>query len=269
MRRPTGRKCTSLTESSGRTNRSKMISTDLCSPDVDVTRMGFCLELGIEEYGKIFEIQQKLNRARRNGAIPDTVILLEHYPCLTIGRKGGFDHILADDRILEREGIKVYETDRGGDVTYHGPGQLVCYPILDLNGYGCDVHLYARRMEEALIRTLEVFGIKAGRKADYPGVWAGDAKIGAEGIGVRHWVTMHGVSLNVCPDLGHFSFIVPCGISTLGVTSMEEVLGRPIEIAQVKNELRKQLSRILNLTLEDISLGKVMETAGGMSIAYE
>jgi len=227
------------------------------------------LELGIEEYGEVFELQKGLNQARRSGTIPDTVIFLEHHPCLTIGRKGGFDHILVSDRILAREGIKVYESDRGGDITYHGPGQLICYPILDLSEFECDVHLYARRMEETLIRTLENFGIAAGRKADYPGVWAGDAKIGAEGIGVRHWVTMHGVSLNVCPDLRHFSFIIPCGISSLGVTSMEKLLGYPIEMAPVRKEMRRQLSRIFDLNLEDIGLDKAMEIAGGIDIPYE
>jgi lipoate-protein ligase B len=227
------------------------------------------LEIGIEEYGKVFKLQKKLNQARRNGTIPDTVILLEHHPCLTIGRKGGLGHILVSDHFLDQEGIKVYETDRGGDITYHGPGQLVCYPILDLNGFGRDIHLYARLLEETLIGTLESFGIAAGRKADYPGVWAGDAKIGAEGIGILHWVTMHGVSLNVCPDLRRFSFIVPCGISTLGVTSMEKLLGYPIDMALVKRELRRKLSGIFNLTLEDISLKKVMEMAGGMHVPYE
>jgi lipoyl(octanoyl) transferase len=229
----------------------------------DVTGPGYCLEMGIEEYGKIYELQKKLNHARRKGTIPDTVILLEHHPCFTIGRKGGSDHILVTDQFLDQEGIRVYETDRGGDITYHGPGQLVCYPILDLNGFGCDVHWYARRMEEALIRTLEAFGIEAGRRDGYPGVWTGAVKIGAEGIAVQHWVTMHGVSLNVCPDLRHFSFIVPCGISTLGVTSMEELLGYPPDMALVKREMRRQMSGVFNLTLEDISLEKVMAMAGG------
>jgi lipoyl(octanoyl) transferase len=239
-------------------------------PRVDhVTGPGYCLEMGVEEYGKVFELQKKLNQARRKGTIPDTVILLEHHPCFTIGRKGGLDHILVSDRFLDQAGIRVYETDRGGDVTYHGPGQLVCYPIFDLNGFGCDVHLYARRMEETLIRTLDAFDIVAGRRDDYPGVWAGAAKIGAEGIAVQHWVTMHGVSLNVCPDLQYFSFIVPCGISTLGVTSMEELLGHPIDMVLVRREMRRQMSGIFNLTLEDISLEKVMEMAGGMHAPYE
>lgn len=226
-----------------------------------MTQKGYCLELGIEEYGKIFQLQKQLNQARRNGSLPDTVILLEHHPCFTVGRRGGVDHILVSNQFLDQEGIKVYETDRGGDITYHGPGQLVCYPIFDLNGFGCDVHVYARRMEETLIRTLESFGIAAGRKEDYPGVWTGAAKIGAEGIAIRHWVTMHGVSLNVCPDLRHFSFIVPCGISTLGVTSMEELLGHPVDMALVRRELRRQVSSIFDLTLIDIGLEKVQDIA--------
>jgi lipoate-protein ligase B len=224
-----------------------------------MTSKGYCLELGTEEYGKVFELQKQLNQARRNGTIPDTVIFLEHHPCFTVGRHGGFDHILVSNQFLEQQGIRVYETDRGGDITYHGPGQLVCYPILDLNGFGRDVHLYAHQMEETLIRTLECFGIVAGRKEEYPGVWAGAAKIGAEGIGVQHWVTMHGVSLNVSPDLRHFSFIVPCGISTLGVTSMEQALGYPVDMALVRQEMRRQLSEIFDLVLEEISMEKVKE----------
>ncbi|MDD3364003.1 MAG: lipoyl(octanoyl) transferase LipB [Syntrophomonas sp.] len=224
-----------------------------------MTRKGYCLELGTEEYGKIFKLQKSLNYARRHGTIPDIVIFLEHHPCFTVGRRGGFEHILVNDQFLEQQGIRIYETDRGGDITYHGPGQLVCYPILNLNGFGRDVHLYAHQMETTLIRTLASFGIEAGRKEEYPGVWAGEAKIGAEGIGVQHWVTMHGVSLNVCPDLRHFSFIVPCGISTLGVTSMEKILDYPVDIALVRREMRSQLSQVFDLVLEDISIEKVKE----------
>ncbi len=224
-----------------------------------MTSKGYCLELGTEEYGMVFELQKQLNQARRKGTIPDTVILLEHHPCFTVGRHGGFDHILVSNQFLEQEGIRVYETDRGGDITYHGPGQLICYPILDLNGFGRDVHLYARLMEETLIRTLDAFGIVAGRNEQYPGVWVETAKIGAEGIGIQSWVTMHGVSLNVCPDLSHFSLIIPCGISTMGVTSMEKVLDYPVDMALVRRELRNQLSQIFNLVMEDISLEKVKE----------
>ena len=156
----------------------------------------------------------------------------------------------------------VYETDRGGDITYHGPGQLVCYPIIDLDDYGRDVHLYARRMEEVLIRTLKFFGIVAGRKTGYPGVWAGQSKIAAEGISVRHWITMHGTSLNVCPNMLHFSLIVPCGITEYGVTSMEEVLGEKVDIAEVRKQMRHQFSQVFEIQLEDIDLEELRERTG-------
>ena len=228
-----------------------------------MTRKGYCLELGTEEYGQVFELQKELNYACRNGTIPDIVIFLEHHPCFTVGRHGGFDHILVSNQFLEEQGIRVYETDRGGDITYHGPGQLVCYPILDLNGYGRDVHLYAHQMEETLIRTLKFFGISAGRNKEYPGVWVESAKIAAEGIGVQHWVTMHGVSLNVGPNLNHFSLIIPCGISTLGVTSMEKILDCQVDMAAVRQEMRRQLSKVFDLTLEDVTMENVKEMLEG------
>lgn len=220
---------------------------------------GYCLDLGKEEYGEIYLLQKQLNLARREGVILDTVLLLEHDQCFTIGRKGGSDHILVGDDQLQMEDIKVYESDRGGDVTYHGPGQIICYPIINLKNHGSDVHLFARQMEEVLICTLDTFGIRAGRKQEYPGVWVGNAKIGAEGIAIQNWVTMHGVSLNVCPNLQHFSYIVPCGISQLGVCSMQQLLNTDIDIAQVKKEIRKQFCRIFNLHLDDIGLKKIKE----------
>jgi len=219
-----------------------------------MTRKGHWLELGIEGYSEIFSLQESINGARRKGTIPDTVIILEHHPCFTVGRTGGFEHILVSTEVIEEWGIRVYETDRGGDVTYHGPGQVVCYPIIDLSDYGRDAHVYVRKMEELLIRTLASFGIVADRKVRYPGVWVGPAKIGAVGIGIRNWVTMHGVSLNVYPDMRPFSLIVPCGISTLGVTSMKKLLGYKVEITEVRQEIRKQFSGIFDIELEDISL---------------
>ncbi|MCX5779305.1 MAG: lipoyl(octanoyl) transferase LipB [Firmicutes bacterium] len=224
-----------------------------------------CLELGTEEYEQVFELQKQLNQARRNGTIPDIVIFLEHHPCFTIGRNGGWDHILVSHEFLEAQGIRVYETDRGGDVTYHGPGQLVCYPILDLNGFGRDVHLYARRLEETLIRTLRSFGITSGRRKEYPGVWVEAAKIAAEGIGVQHWVTMHGVSLNISPDLNHFSLIIPCGISALGVTSMEKILAKKVDLALVRQEMRRQMSDVFGLVWEDVTLENLEEMLEGVS----
>jgi lipoic acid synthetase/lipoyl(octanoyl) transferase len=222
-------------------------------------KSGCCLELGIEEYGKIFALQKRLNQARREGTIPDTVIFLEHQPCFTVGRKGGFEHILMGRDYLAQQGIRIYESDRGGDVTYHGPGQLICYPILDLNRHGRDVHIYARKMEQIMIDTLASFGICAGRREKYPGVWVDAEKIGAQGIAVQSWVTMHGVSLNICPDLRHFSYIIPCGISTLGVTSMEKILGYPLPVEMVREEMRRRFSQAFGLVLEDIGLEKAEE----------
>ncbi len=231
-----------------------------------MTRKGYCLELGINEYGEMLGLQEALNRARKMETIPDTLLLLEHDPCITIGRKGGFDHILASQEMIEAQGIRVYETDRGGDITYHGPGQIVCYPIIDLSNYGRDAHAYADKMEEMLIESLSSFGIRAGRKAKYPGVWVGQEKIGALGIGIRQWVTMHGVSLNICPNMGHFSLILPCGISTLGVTSMEKILGHRIDIGEVRREIRKQFGKTFEIQLEDRDLEKMRGIAENPSL---
>jgi len=222
-----------------------------------MTRKGYCLQLGTEEYNQIFRLQQSLNQARREGKIPDTIIFLEHHPCYTIGREGGLEHILASDEVLEQEGIKIYETDRGGNITYHGPGQLICYPIIDLNDYERDVHVYARRMEELLIRTLGAFAINAGRREGFPGVWVGAVKIAAMGIGVNRWVTMHGVSLNICPDMKRFGLIIPCGIADSGVTSMEKLLNYPVDVSTVRQEMRRQFCRIFKIQLEDIHLEEI------------
>ncbi|MEQ8200435.1 MAG: lipoyl(octanoyl) transferase LipB [Syntrophomonadaceae bacterium] len=228
-----------------------------------MNRQGYCLELGTVEYSQAFELQKKLSDARRQGSIGDTVIFIEHPPCFTVGRHGGFNHILASPEFLEAQGIKVYETDRGGDITYHGPGQIVCYPILDLNGFDRDVHQYARLMEETLIRTLGAFGIKAGRHPDHPGVWVGTAKIAAEGIAIQQWVTMHGVALNVCPNMMHFTFIIPCGISTLGVTSMAQLLGHDVDIKLVQKEMRKQFCEVFAIELQSVTLDQVMQLVEG------
>jgi lipoate-protein ligase B len=208
------------------------------------------LDAGQQDYTEIFHLQETLHHNRHQGLIPDVVMLLEHRPCITIGRSGGYHHLLANNVLLDQHGITVHETNRGGDITYHGPGQLVCYPILGLEGKRRDLHAYARNMEEVMIRTLDAFGITAIRKSEFPGVWVDDAKVGAMGIAVRKWVTLHGIALNVCPDLDHFSFIVPCGITSYGVTSMSEILGRKVDIFAVRDELRTQFSSVFHMHLQ-------------------
>ena len=211
------------------------------------------------EYTEICHLQERLHQKRLHDSIPDVLLFLEHFPCITIGSAGGHHNILASNDTLEKFGITVHETSRGGNVTYHGPGQLICYPILSLEGKQRDLHAYAHNMEEVIIRTLQHFAIKAGRKANYPGVWVGGSKIGALGIAVRKWTTMHGVSLNVCPDFRHFSCIVPCGISGHGVTSMEQVLGHTVDCAEVRMVMCRSFADIFQMRLDAGQLQDVIE----------
>ncbi|WP_084146934.1 lipoyl(octanoyl) transferase LipB [Maridesulfovibrio zosterae] len=218
------------------------------------THSGAWLEFSRRDYAEMTELQEALCSKRQQGLIPDVVILLEHSPCFTVGRSGGHHNILVNNKILEKQGITIHDTMRGGNITYHGPGQLVCYPILSLKGENRDLHAHARKMEEVMIRTIGEFGIVGDRKPKYPGVWVGDQKIGAMGIAVRKWTTMHGIALNVCPDLEHFSYIVPCGITAHGVTSMAQILGHPIDIDSVRNKMRKNFSDIFQISLSPANL---------------
>jgi lipoyl(octanoyl) transferase len=195
--------------------------------------------LGVVEYGAGLELQKTLVEERRSGAIADTMLLLEHPPVITLGVKtrGQTVNIVASKEVLEAEGISVFETGRGGDITYHGPGQLVGYPIFDLRPDRQDVHKYVRDIEEALIIALREFGIEGGRLEGKTGVWAGPAgreeKIAAIGVRISRWITCHGFALNVGTNLKHFQLIVPCGITDRGVTSVERVLGKPVSMHDV------------------------------------
>ncbi len=183
-------------------------------------------ELGRVPYREAWELQVRLVAARRRGLSGDVLLLLEHPPVYTLGRGGKAEHLLAPIEWLRRQGAEVFEVDRGGDITFHGPGQLVGYPILDLSAWGRDLHRYLRGLEEVLIRALAVFGVRAGRKAGYTGVWVGDRKIAAIGVKLSSgWITSHGFALNVSTDLRWFDHIVPCGIRDYGVTSLSAELG--------------------------------------------
>src|SRR5690606_10548251 len=177
--------------------------------------------LGTLEYGEGLRVQESLVHERRAGRVADQLLLLEHPHVITLGTSADPGHVLADDAERRLMGISLFETGRGGDVTYHGPGQLVGYPILDLKPDRCDVHRYVRDLEEALLRALAAFGIAARREAGLTGVWVGGEKIAAIGVRVSSgWITSHGFALNVAPDLRYFGSIVPCGIRDHGVTSM-------------------------------------------------
>jgi lipoyl(octanoyl) transferase len=215
------------------------------------SRRAAWLDLGVEEYARAYELQTHLHDLRERGEVPDTVIAVEHLACVTVGRAGRRESVLASEDELRQAGVALYQTDRGGDVTYHGPGQLVLYPIVDLKTYGKDVHAHARRLEQVLIDTVASFGVEASRNKEYPGVWTDQGKIGAIGLRVSRWVTLHGVSLNVSPDMSHFSLIVPCGIRDLGVTSLTQVLGRPVGTAAVKAVLRASFEKVFEVRLND------------------
>ncbi|MGH7448212.1 MAG: lipoyl(octanoyl) transferase LipB [Longimicrobiales bacterium] len=190
--------------------------------------------LGVVPYAEALELQSQLVVRRRAAEIPDTLLLLEHPHVITLGTSAHRDNILIDDEQGRLLGIDVFDSGRGGDVTYHGPGQLVGYPILDLKPDRCDLHRYVRDLEAMLIRALASFDIAAGRKEGLTGVWVGDEKIAAIGVRVSSgWITSHGFALNVSTDLSFFGSIVPCGITQYGVTSLQRVLQRDISVAEV------------------------------------
>lgn len=193
-------------------------------------------------------MQRALVEERRAERVPDLLLLLQHPPVITLGVKGdgGRANILATEGRLAEIGIEVSETGRGGDVTYHGPGQIVGYPILDLRPDRCDIHRYVRDLEEIMIRVCAGYGVTAGRIKGKTGAWVGNEKIAAIGVRISRWITSHGFAFNVSTALDHFNLIVPCGISDGGVTSLEKVTGRRIPLADVEDALVTQLCAVLD-----------------------
>jgi lipoyl(octanoyl) transferase len=199
-------------------------------------------ELGRIEYGEAFELQRSLVERRKQGLIPDQLLLVEHPHVITLGRNGRMEHLLADEDALRRAGVAFYPTNRGGDITYHGPGQVVGYPIVDLREWKRDVLAYVRAIEEVIIGALGEFGILAGRVPGWTGVWVEGRKVAAIGVHISRWVTSHGFALNVNTDLKYFEYIVPCGLSQ-PVTSMAE-LGCASGRAEVSAALARHFARV-------------------------
>ncbi|MFQ6058441.1 MAG: lipoyl(octanoyl) transferase LipB [Anaerolineae bacterium] len=214
----------------------------------------FLLNLSLEPYDRALELQHRLVAARKEGRGEDVLILLEHPPVITLGRRADESHITASPELLARLGIRVHRVERGGDVTYHGPGQIVGYPILDLRGHRQDVGWYVHSLEEVLIRALADFGVAAQRVEGAVGVWVGDGKIAAIGARIESWVTYHGFALNVDPDLRHFDLIIPCGIQDKAVTSMRRVLGQPVDLSAVRRRLAQRFGEVFGVTLEEVTL---------------
>jgi lipoyl(octanoyl) transferase len=201
-----------------------------------VSRKLVVRRLGRIGYTDGVDLQKALVQQRIAGEIDDTLLFVEHPPVITLGVKtrGNFTNIRAGEDALAAQGVTVHESGRGGDVTFHGPGQLVGYPIIDLNPDRQDVHRYVRDLEEVLIRTAADFGIEAGRVKGYSGAWVGDRKLAAIGVRISRWVTSHGFALNVTTDLSGFDLIVPCGLTDRGVTSLATLLGRDVAMADVE-----------------------------------
>jgi len=207
-------------------------------------------DLGRVEYARAWEMQQRLVDLRKQGLIPDQFLIVEHPHVITLGRNGHLDHLLANEEVLRRSGVSFHRTDRGGDITYHGPGQVVGYPIMDLREWKRDVVAYVRAVEQVIIAALDDFGIEAGREAGATGVWVGGGKIAAIGVHISRWITSHGFALNVDTDLSYFQFIVPCGL-TKPVTSMRE-LGVAAGRKEVAGRLADHFGRVFGREIVEV-----------------
>lgn len=202
------------------------------------------IDLGLIGYPDALQIQYKRRDERLAGLAGDTLFLLEHPPTVTVARASSFEAAPFTQNELAAKGFGVYQTERGGMTTYHGPGQIVGYVVLDISKLGISVHELMRRLEQTVIDTLLPLDIRAARLAKYPGVWVnGERKIAAVGVHLRRWVTIHGFALNVSPDMSHFEAIVPCGITDKGVTSIKAELGKEVPIADVKTALAENFLR--------------------------
>lgn len=208
-------------------------------------------------YADGLALQHRIVEARKRGALNDVLLLLEHPPVFTLGRNARESNILAARELLQQMGIDVFRVERGGDVTYHGPGQLVGYPILDLRNFRLDVGWFVRSMEEMLLRALADFGIRGRRIEKLVGVWLdtpnGEAKIVQIGARIEQWITYHGFALNVAPNLAHFDLIVPCGIRDKAVTCMTRVLNQPIEMRAVRERVAARFAEVFNVELIEVT----------------
>jgi lipoyl(octanoyl) transferase len=213
------------------------------------------IDLGFIDYAEAFTLQRRVVAARKASAIEDVLLLCEHPHVITMGRNGQREHLLASDRVLQQKNVAFHDTDRGGDITYHGPGQIVGYPILNLAAIRRDVGWYLRMLEEIMIRTSADFGITAAREPGKTGIWVADCegksaaeKLGAIGVHLSRWVTSHGFAYNVSTDLRYFDLIVPCGIAERKATSLEKILSRGVGRAEVMLRLVTHFAEIFGFT---------------------
>jgi len=222
------------------------------------------VDLGLIPYGAACELQRRLIEARKARAIPDVLLLCEHPHVVTLGRNAKREHLLASKQLLTEMNVELRSTDRGGDITYHGPGQIVGYPILDLTKHRRDVRWYVEQLEEAMIRTTADFGIIARRIEGQHGVWidgpSGEEKLGALGVHLSHWVTSHGFAYNVSTDLRYFDLIVPCGIADKRSTSLEHALSRDVSIEEARARVALHFSQVFDRELVAVVPRSLEET---------
>jgi lipoate-protein ligase B len=218
-----------------RTQSAAQLESCVGGLQVPVTPSCLGLDLGFRDYEESLRIQARIVSRRKTDSIPDCLLFVDYPPIITLGRAGKREHLLARPAELENRGVRFYAAGRGGDITYHGPGQLVAYPILDLKGWRRDIGLYLRTLEFCLIETLLDFGLLSERLPGATGVWVGGRKIAAIGVRTSQWVTSHGLALNVNTDLEFFKLIVPCGLTGVEMTSMATVLGHPLEMTEVRS----------------------------------
>ncbi|MCY3757302.1 MAG: lipoyl(octanoyl) transferase LipB [Acidobacteria bacterium] len=207
------------------------------------------LDLGFRDYEESLRVQERIVARRKCGFLPDCLLFVDYPPIITLGRGGKREHLLAGPEELRRRGVRVYPAGRGGDITYHGPGQLVVYPVLDLKAWHRDIHRYLRTLERCLVEMLLDFGIPSETLPGATGVWVEGRKIGAIGVRTSNWVTSHGLALNVNTDLRYFDLIVPCGLVGRGVTSMAAQLGRSLELSEVRSCLIGHFARTFGRSL--------------------
>ncbi len=221
------------------------------------------IDLGLIGYAEAWALQKRIVAARKAEAIEDVLLFCEHSHVITQGRNGKREHLLASEHVLRQKGVEYYETSRGGDITYHGPGQIVGYPILNLGAIRRDVVWYLRMLEEAMIRATSEFGIAAERVAGKTGIWvkSGDTeeKLAAIGVHISRWITSHGFAYNVSTDLRYFDLIVPCGIADRKATSLEKLLGRSFEQVEVAPRIARHLGELFGLEMQEASKQELLE----------
>ena len=214
---------------------------------------------GVTSYVEILELQRRIAAARITGDISqDVLLLLEHSPVVTLGRSSNEKNLVASKDFLASRGVELHEVERGGDITFHGPGQLVGYPIIDLKRHKQDLHWYLRQLEQAIINTLAKFGVSAERSTGYTGVWTKGRKIASIGVHARDWVTWHGIALNVNNDLSFFELIVPCGIAGVVMTSVEKEIGAAVTVESVADAFAREMAALFDLSAVETPLEQLL-----------